>query len=60
MTHSPNFFHRRESPHPAGSCYSMTEPHGGSDPTEFKCRATEDGDFWVINGEKIWPDLLLE
>jgi acyl-CoA dehydrogenase len=34
------------------SCYSMTEPHGGADPTMFKCMAVEDGDDFVINGEK--------
>jgi acyl-CoA dehydrogenase len=34
------------------SCYSMTEPHAGSDPTLFKVRADLDGDEWVINGEK--------
>jgi acyl-CoA dehydrogenase len=34
------------------SCYSMTEPQGGSDPKEFTCRAELDGDEWVINGEK--------
>ena len=34
------------------SCYSMTEPQAGSDPGEFKCVATRDGDEWVINGEK--------
>ena len=34
------------------SCYSMTEPHGGADPTLFKVRAERDGDSWVINGEK--------
>jgi acyl-CoA dehydrogenase len=34
------------------SCYSMTEPHAGADPTEFTCRAELDGDEWVINGEK--------
>lgn len=34
------------------SCYSMTEPQGGSDPTAFVTRATDDGDSWVINGEK--------
>ena len=36
------------------SCYSMTEPHGGSDPTMFKTRATRDGDEWVINGWKFF------
>jgi len=34
------------------SCYSMTEPHGGSDPTSFTTTAVLDGDVWVINGEK--------
>jgi len=34
------------------SCYSMTEPQGGADPTSFTCRAVEDGDDFVINGEK--------
>lgn len=36
------------------SCYSMTEPHGGSDPTMFKTRAEKDGDEWVINGWKYF------
>jgi acyl-CoA dehydrogenase len=34
------------------SCYSMTEPQAGSDPAQFKCRATKDGGEWVIEGEK--------
>ncbi|QFU91081.1 acyl-CoA dehydrogenase family protein [Amycolatopsis sp. YIM 10] len=34
------------------SCFSMTEPHGGSDPTAFRTTARLDGDTWVINGEK--------
>ncbi|WP_234027678.1 acyl-CoA dehydrogenase family protein [Pseudonocardia dioxanivorans] len=34
------------------SCFSMTEPHGGSDPTGFRTTAVLDGDEWVINGEK--------
>ncbi|MGF7239260.1 MAG: acyl-CoA dehydrogenase family protein [Frankia sp.] len=34
------------------SCFSMTEPQGGSDPTSFTTRAVLDGDEWVINGEK--------
>ena len=34
------------------SAYSMTEPQGGSDPTEFTVSAVLDGDSWVINGEK--------
>jgi acyl-CoA dehydrogenase len=34
------------------SCFSMTEPHAGADPTMFRCHAEQDGDEWVINGEK--------
>lgn len=34
------------------SCYSMTEPQGGSDPTTFTTSARLDGDEWVIDGEK--------
>ncbi|MEM9611275.1 MAG: acyl-CoA dehydrogenase family protein [Actinomycetota bacterium] len=34
------------------SCYSMTEPHAGADPTLFTTQAVKDGDEWVINGEK--------
>lgn len=36
------------------SCYSMTEPHAGSDPTMFTTRAEKDGDEWVITGEKYF------
>jgi acyl-CoA dehydrogenase len=34
------------------SCFSMTEPQGGSDPTAFTTLAVLDGNEWVINGEK--------
>jgi acyl-CoA dehydrogenase len=36
------------------SCYSMTEPHAGADPTMFETRAVRDGDEWVINGWKFF------
>jgi acyl-CoA dehydrogenase len=36
------------------SCFSMTEPQGGADPKEFRCRARRDGDDWVIEGEKYF------
>ena len=36
------------------SCFSMTEPEGGADPTQFKARAVRDGDDWVINGYKFF------
>jgi len=34
------------------SCFSMTEPAGGSDPTGFTTAAVRDGDHYVVNGEK--------
>jgi acyl-CoA dehydrogenase len=34
------------------SAYCMTEPQGGSDPTNLRTTAVRDGDDWVINGEK--------
>lgn len=36
------------------SCYSMTEPHAGADPTQFTTFAERDGDEWVINGWKYF------
>ena len=40
------------------SCYSMTEPQGGSDPKGFRTRAVRDGDDWVITGEKFFSSNL--
>src|SRR5690606_3357323 len=34
------------------STFSMTEPHAGPDPKEFVCKAWQEGDEWVIEGEK--------
>lgn len=36
------------------SCFSMTEPHAGSDPKMFTTAAVRDGDEWVINGRKYF------
>jgi acyl-CoA dehydrogenase len=36
------------------SCYSMTEPQGGSDPTMFTTRAVSDGSDWILNGSKFF------
>src|SRR5712672_2957557 len=40
------------------TCYSMTEPNGGSDPQQFVCGAMRDGDNWVFNGEKWFSSSL--
>ena len=34
------------------SCYAMTEPQGGADPLMIQTTAEQDGEGWVINGEK--------
>jgi len=36
------------------SAFSMTEPHAGADPRLFRCRATRDGEDWVLSGEKFF------
>ena len=35
-------------------CFGLTEPHGGSDPSNMKTRARKDGDEWILNGAKMW------
>lgn len=34
--------------------WGLTEPNTGSDAMRMKCTATQDGDYWVINGTKCW------
>ena len=35
-------------------CYALTEPNAGSDAASMESTATEDGDYYILNGEKIW------
>jgi butyryl-CoA dehydrogenase len=35
-------------------CYALTEPNAGSDVAGMESTATEEGDYYILNGEKIW------
>ena len=35
-------------------CFGLTEHDGGSDPGAMKTTARSDGDFYVLNGVKMW------
>jgi len=38
----------------AVGCFGLTEPQGGSDPSNMKTHAKRDGDDWILNGSKMW------
>jgi short-chain 2-methylacyl-CoA dehydrogenase len=34
--------------------YALSEAGSGSDAFALSCRATQDGDDWILNGQKLW------
>ena len=36
------------------SCFALTEPGAGSDPSSIRTTAVKDGKHWVINGQKVF------
>ena len=36
------------------SCFALTEPGAGSDPSSIRTSAVKDGGDWVINGQKVF------
>lgn len=35
-------------------CYALTEPNVGSDAASIETNAVQKGDYWVLNGNKMW------
>ncbi len=48
------FLKRFQEELPVLGCMAMTEPQAGSDTSSIRTTAVRDGDFWVLNGEKIF------
>ena len=38
----------------AVGCFGLTEANGGSDPGAMQTRAEDKGDYWELNGSKMW------
>ncbi|MDM7994556.1 MAG: acyl-CoA dehydrogenase family protein [Acidobacteriota bacterium] len=43
-----------DSKKPTWACMALTEAHCGSDSSAIRTRAVRDGDFWILNGEKLF------
>jgi glutaryl-CoA dehydrogenase len=44
---------KMQSGHAIG-CFGLTEPGFGSNPAGMQTHAKQDGDHWILNGEKTW------
>ncbi len=45
---------------PIMCAYGVTEPGAGSDVAGIKTKAEKKGDEWVINGQKMWWDIIFD
>ena len=48
------FLARYREGKPKWASMAMTEPHCGSDTAAIRTTAARDGDYWILNGEKIF------
>ena len=35
-------------------CFGLTEPNAGSDPAAMDTKARKEGDYYILNGSKMW------
>jgi acyl-CoA dehydrogenase len=58
VVHGSDEMRRRDLPQVASGamhvCFSVSEPHLGTDITQVRTTAVRDGDGFVINGRKVW------
>jgi acyl-CoA dehydrogenase family protein 9 len=49
-----NLFYQKLATGEMIAAFCLTEPGAGSDAAAIKTKAVRDGDYWIINGSKLW------